>query len=285
MIRKNTTGRRRRTLVTILASAGALALSSGIALLAAAPAQAATITVHVCHATSSDSNPYQYISVDNDAANFEQQVTAHLAHRNNPNKIWKSAGSFGGVEHAKGDPKPDLIGDYSTPDGDVILDGDITAETCAGEVEEIETAAAVTFTDPTCENDNVASYETSGENVTFELAGTVAPGEEVTVTATVDDGYVFAGDEQTQEFMHTFGAEETECDVVVEPPGGGTDPEPEPEEEVAGPTVATPTVVSAGLLPGSAGSATSTQGLALIGAGLVLLLAAGGVARPRRVRR
>lgn len=281
MIRKNTTGRRRRTLVTILASAGALALSSGIALLAAAPAQAAT-PVNICHATSSDTNPYVFITVDDDSAKF----AGHLAHRTNPNKIWKSAGSFGGVEHAKGDPKPDLIGDFTTSDGeDMVYDGDITAETCAGEVEEIETAAAVTFTDPTCENDNVASYETSGENVTFELAGTVAPGEEVTVTATVDDGYVFAGDEQTQDFMHTFGAEETECDVVVEPPGGGTDPEPEPEEEVAGPTVATPTVVSAGLLPGSAGAATSTQGLALIGAGLVLLLAAGGVARPRRVRR
>jgi len=265
----------RRGVAAVLASAGALALSSGIAVLAAAPAHAATITVNICHATSSDSNPYQFISVDNDSANFENQLSAHMAHREDPNKIWKTAGSFGGVDHAAGDPKPDLIGDYTTPDGPVILDGVINGDTCAGVVEEIETTASASFVDPSCENENVASYATEGDNVTFELEGTVAPGESVTVTATVDDGYVFADDQQSLAFEHTFDEAATDC-VIVEPPIDDPDPEPDPE--------VTPTVVTAGVVPTSGTELRSGQGLALIGAGLVLLVAAGGVARPRRVR-
>lgn len=273
-----------RRIATGLAAVGALALSSGVALLAAAPAYAATISVNICHATSSDTNPYVFITVDDDAANFEQQLSAHMAHRNAPNKIWKTDGVFGGVEHSAGDPKPDLIGDYETPDGWVILDGDITADTCDGVVEEIETTASVTFVDPNCENNNLASYETAGENVTFSLDGEVAPGESVTVTALVDDGYVFAGDLQSLDFGHTFAAEELDCEVVVEPPG--EDPvDPDPVDEVAGPVVpeVTPTVVSAGFAP-AAGADLTGQASALLGAGLVLLVAAGGLARQARIR-
>lgn len=277
MIRLNSLRPKRRGLAAALAATGALVLSSGIAVLAAAPAHAATISVNICHATSSDTNPYVFITVDNDSANFAQQLSAHLAHRNDPNKKWKSDGTFNGDPHVKGDPKPDLIGDYETPDGTVVLDGVINVESCEAQVEEIETTAGATFVDPSCENDNVASYETSGENVTFELAGTVAPGEAVTVTATVEDGYVFAGDLQSLAFEHTFAAAETECDTVVEPPIDIVDP---PEET---PQV-TPTVVSAGVLPTTGAALGSSEGLGLVAGGLLLLLAAGGVARPRKAR-
>jgi len=41
--------------------------------------------VNICHATSSDSNPYVFITVDDDSVKF----AGHLAHRNTPNKQWK----------------------------------------------------------------------------------------------------------------------------------------------------------------------------------------------------
>ncbi len=147
------------------------------------------------------------------------------------------------------------------------------------------TTASVTFVDPTCENDNVASYTTSGENVSFPLTGTVAPGNTVTVTATADEGYVFADDQATIPFDHTFGAAETDCDVVIQPPL--PDPDPDPVVDVAGPQVpdvtgtVTPTVVSSGILP-TAGDHRGEQGLALLVAGMILMVIAGGlgVARP-----
>lgn len=259
----------RRT-ATVLAAIGMLVMSSGVALMvAASPASAAT-PVNVCHATSSDSNPYVFITVDDDSAQF----TAHLAHRNDPNKKWKSAGVFLGVPHVKGDPKPDLIGDYTDENQQlIVLDGDITEETCAGEVEEIETSASVAFTDPTCENANTASYEPTGDFVTFELtSGTVAPGETVTVTATVDDGYVFPGDLQSLDFEHTFTAAEEPCDVteppVVEPPV--VEP-PEAED------TETPTVVHAGLASDLTQRFDEQDGLALLVAGMIIMMIAAGL--------
>ncbi|MFL6022441.1 MAG: hypothetical protein ACJ72O_03810 [Marmoricola sp.] len=268
-----------RRVATFVAALGALVMSSGAVLLATAPAANADKTpVNVCHATSSDSNPYTFITVDNDST----QLTAHLAHRNDPNKRWKSDGTFNGVAHTKGQPKPDIIGDYVDPEGNqVVLDGVVTLATCQNsEVPpppDIETTASVTFTNPSCDNDNTPSYATEGDHVTFELDGTVAPGEHVTVTATVDDGYTFADDAQSLEFEHTFTAA-VDCTVV-------TPPDVTPPV-VSPPDVATPTVVHAGLAgsPMKTDNLRSQQGIALLGSGLVLLVAAGGLARPRRVR-
>lgn len=61
--------------------------------------------VNICHATNSDSNPYVLIRVDKNSAKYK----GHLMHRNYPNKIWKSAGTFRGATHIYGTPKPDLI--------------------------------------------------------------------------------------------------------------------------------------------------------------------------------
>jgi hypothetical protein len=61
--------------------------------------------VNVCHATSSDSNPYELIGVD--IASTAGQ--GHLEHRNDPNKAWKSDGTYNGVAHVDGQAKPDLI--------------------------------------------------------------------------------------------------------------------------------------------------------------------------------
>jgi len=98
----------------------------------------------------------------------------------------------------------------------------------------------------------------------------------VTVTATVDDGYTFANDEQSMEFPHTFGPVIADCDFV---------PPPSPPTSSA---VATPTVVSAGIITPIGSSSVSDvrteQGIALLASGLLLLVAAGGLALRRAPR-
>jgi hypothetical protein len=61
--------------------------------------------VGVCHATSSDTHPYEWIVVDSDSTRYR----GHLMHRDEPNKRWKSAGTWNGIAHKAGDPKPDYI--------------------------------------------------------------------------------------------------------------------------------------------------------------------------------
>jgi uncharacterized repeat protein (TIGR01451 family) len=69
--------------------------------------------VNVCHATSSDTNPYVFITVDDDSVKLQ----GHLMHRDDPNKQWKSDGTWRGEAVHAGDAKPDLIGDYTDKDG------------------------------------------------------------------------------------------------------------------------------------------------------------------------
>jgi hypothetical protein len=64
-----------------------------------------TVKVGVCHATESDTNPYEWIIVASPSTTLE----GHLEHRNNPNKNWKSDGTWNGIDHKAGDPKRDYI--------------------------------------------------------------------------------------------------------------------------------------------------------------------------------
>jgi len=83
------------------------------------------VPVNVCHATSSDSNPFVFITVDDDSV----KLRGHLMHRNDPNKTWKSDGLYNGVEHSAGDPKPDRIESYTGTDG-VFHELDGTFDNC-----------------------------------------------------------------------------------------------------------------------------------------------------------
>ena len=262
-----------RRVATFVAAAGALVLSSGVALIVTAGAANAATPVNICHATSSDSNPYVLITVDDDSVKF----AGHLAHRNDPNKRWKSDGTFNGVPHVKNQAKPDIIGDYVGPNGPVVLDGVVDATRCNGDIEvevpDEPTTASVSFIDPSCANENAASYDPTGDHATFELDGTVAAGQSVTVTATVDDGFTFPDDAQVLEFDHTFTAAEEDCNEVTPP-------------VETPPVVATPTVVHAGLIgsPATVTDMRTEHGVALLAGGLLLMLVAGGLARPRGVR-
>jgi hypothetical protein len=146
------------------------------------------------------------------------------------------------------------------------------------------TSATVTFTEPTCDNDNQASFSGSGEGITFSSQGTPAPGATITVIATANEGFVLQG---PSEFPHTFNAAETNCNAVTPPvvnppvsPPQVSPPESQPAAEVATPAAESPTVVHAGL----AGSTLDSQdGLALLVAGMIItIIAAGlGTVRPR----
>jgi hypothetical protein len=271
-----------RRAATFLAVLGALVMSSGVALMVAAtPAGAAATKVPICHATSSDTNPYTFILVDDDSKKFE----AHLAHRDDPNKTWKTDGSFGGVDHDADQPKPDIIGSYTDSD-DVFheMDGKVDSARCNANVEgpdEALTTAGVTFSDPNCANANVAGFSTSGEHVTFAITeGSKTPGTAITVTATADDGFVFEGDTDELDFKHTYGAAEADCTKVA-PPTTTTNPttvvSPPKAETKTESTAVTPTVVSAGLAGASVEDVRGEQGLALMFAGMVMLVAAGGL--------
>lgn len=202
---------------TVLAALGMLVMSSGVALMASAsPASAAKTPVNICHATSSDTNPYVFITVDDDSTKLQ----GHLMHRNSPNKHWKSAGTYEGVAHLAGDPKPDLIGDYTDSHGVFHkLDGNITKASCDGVVVENPPAVAdVDFIEPTCANGNTADWDGIGDHVTFAVtSGTVAPGNEVTITATADEGFTFDGESTTETFTHTFNEAQSDCGTPSPP--------------------------------------------------------------------
>lgn len=213
-----------RRLATLLAVAGTLMVSSGIAVLAANPANAAppggnSVKVNVCHATNSDANPYTFVTVDDDS----KKLQAHLAHRDSPNKIWHSDGTFGTTSHSAGDPKPDLIQSYTDSSGVFHdLDGDITSASCNPTTpDDVMTTATVDFTDATCETPEGADWQGVGDHATFAVtSGSAAPGQSIVVTATADDGYYFldAGENPvvTLDFEHTYPALEG-CTEVLPP--------------------------------------------------------------------
>jgi hypothetical protein len=62
--------------------------------------------VWICHATDSDTNPYKIIHPDVNSAKWK----GHLSHATEPNKRWKSGGTFGGVSHLADQKKPDIFG-------------------------------------------------------------------------------------------------------------------------------------------------------------------------------
>ena len=277
-----------RRAATFLAALGALVMSSGVALMVTATSADATqvqhVPVGVCHATSSDTNPYVFIVVDDDST----KLKGHLMHRNDPNKHWKSDGTYElGGAHSNGDAKRDYIASYTGTDGvHHELDGDITAASCddKGDVEVPPAVADVDFTDPTCAAPDSGSLDTTGDHVEFAVVpekDAYSVGDQVTVTAEADEGYDFEEGAQT-EWQHTFVASDAPCDVT---PPEVTPPETESTTVVSPPkknhtkthATVTPTVVEAGLSGATVQDMRGEQGLALTFAGMVMLVLAGGL--------
>jgi hypothetical protein len=95
----------------------------------------------------------------------------------------------------------------------------------------IEVTPGVTFRDPTCEA-GAAVIPTTTTGLTYTIEGKVAPGENVTVTASANDGYTIRGNNRWE---HTFGLVPTNCAT--------------PPPTVTTPTVTVPTVPTAPLTP------------------------------------
>lgn len=157
-------------------------------------------------------------------------------------------------------------------------------------VEEPDVAtASISVVQPDCDNENAPDIEFAGTNVVlpFDVDGTVAAGETVTVTATAVEGAEFAGGATTKVFEDVvFEAAEEGCDEVVTPPGEEP-PGEEPGEETpeVEPPAVTPTVVASGVMPTGA-DLRGEQGLALLVAGMILMVLAGGLGlvRPAATR-
>ena len=206
---------RRRIAATILALVGVFSISSGFALASGAYATkpAPNHKVDVCHATSSDTNPYVFINVDIASTKFQ----GHLMHRNAPNKHWKSDGWWNGVWHTAGSPKADFIASYTYNGVSHDLDGDITPGFCGAPVTGPITVGAPSFTDPGCPpKPQEGSYTTPAHVALSVASGSTAPGDSITLHGVTDPGYEFADHSTAKDFSHAFPAIPDNC-------GGGTE--------------------------------------------------------------
>jgi hypothetical protein len=163
-----------------------------------------------------------------------------------------------------------------------------SGEPCIAGVQEI--APTVSFTDPTCENLDRATWSGNlTDLVDYTVSGTARRGKSITVTANIKpavaDQFAFpAGFDNT--FDHSYPSKaDLNCPTVK----GSESSKPKPHKTrtptVLGTQAVAPTAVDAGLasLPGdSGGSTTSLLAQLLVGGGLILLLAGGWLGLGRR---
>ncbi|HEY0902332.1 MAG TPA: hypothetical protein VGE14_00425 [Marmoricola sp.] len=262
--------KRTRRAATVLAALGALVMSSGIALMVTAtPANATHVENHdpkvvVCKYVSTPGGVLHHIVVVSEST--LSQVEEYVAPADGDQ--WTDAqGQEGGsiaIRYAGEGPPPEQA--------DTISESECPQEGGGGLI----ATATATAIQPTCENGNIADYTTGGSNVTFEESAAPAPDTNIIVTATATGGAEFEeGDPTTKTFPLAFNPAEAGCGrIIVEGPQLD-DPKVEVSPPGADPAV-TPTVVSAGLTdvgPDLRGE----QGLALVFAGMLMLLGAGGL--------
>lgn len=250
-----------------VATFGAMAVAAALGLVGAAGTANATggdpHQVWICHATSSDTNPYVAIFVDVASKKYE----AHLEHKNNPNKSWKSDGTFQGAAHVAGDPKPDMI-DVAGPEA--CFDTETPPSTPPAPPDEVSATIAE---EATCAD----GYRETTTTVTKEYvwdgtAWVLEPEEDWETTVTSTDWQPLTTD-QIEQLGCVLGTE-----TVVPKPDESTSRPP----TVLGTEAAVPSAVDAGLA-GSSGDGGSSGPTALLVAGALTLLAlAGGTAARTR---
>lgn len=267
-----------------IAAAGVLAMSSGFAMMAAtSPAEAAKVhKSYVCkyvqtpgegEVLQTGGNP---IWVDNHALGIDG-----LASVGDEFKDGQIRSVVIVANTLKLNPEPGIEACTTTPPPGVDL-----------------ALASATFTDPTCEAPDSGTVETTADAATVVVEPDKASysiGDSVEVTATADEGAAFAEGATTM-WSHTFAASDAPCTVVeppvivppvvdppvVEPPV--VSPPAVSPPAAAPPAVTPPSVVHAGLGSATpiASDAPGQQGLALVLAGMLLLICAGalGTVRP-----
>jgi hypothetical protein len=245
----------------LLAALGVLVMSSGVAMMVAAtPANAAT-KVTFCHSTGSESNPWVELTTSVNAFYVGHVLKQHTSDIY-PAISFQKQGQTINVQ-AQGDQS-------------------ILANNCGAEEPpppgDVEIAVDIEFVEPTCANNNTASYFLTGDDtdVTVQASAPAAPGATITVTATPMEGFFFDGADTYAE-THTFAAAAV-CNSVVSPPVVNTPKTPKtPKAPKHHATAVTPTVVHAGLAGSTVQDVRGEQGLALMVAGMVMLAGAGGL--------
>jgi hypothetical protein len=265
-----------RRAATFLAALGALVMSSGVALMVTAtPANASQDEVH---------KSYVCKYVNKPGGGTELLQTGQ-------NPIWVDNHSIAGKDVVSvGDKFADAQGFSvvivaNTPK----LDPEPGIDQCPGEEnppEELVATATVSFTDPTCAAPGTGSITKSAEHASFVVTpdkASYSVGDAVTVTATADSGAAF-GSGATTSWSHTFVASDAPCpSTVVNPPTTETESTvvvstPKHKTKTKSQAAAvTPTVVEAGLVSTSTNDLRGEQGLALMVAGMVMLVGAGGL--------
>lgn len=255
-----------RRAATFLATLGALVMSSGIALMVVATPADAAEKVTFCHSTGSEQNPWVELTTSVNAFYVGHVLKQH------------TEDIYPAISFQK---KGQTINVPAQGDQDVL------AENCGAPSEpgDVEIAVDIEFVEPNCLNANTASYFVEGDAADVDVLASAspAPGATITVTATPKEGFFFDGAETYSE-DHTFAAAESPCGSVIVSP-------PDDDVVVAGPTTkkptqstVTPTVVSAGLGEVSS-DLRGEQGLALVFAGMMLMVAAGGLGLRGRTSR
>lgn len=241
-----------RAVATALALLGMLLLSTGVALIVAAPANAISAEPKGGDCGGDDLHQRTVKGDDDgcgggcdDGGDADKRLVRAVEGDDDcggcdePQKFRSSVG--GDDDQECGDPcEIIIIGKRSTQIGD---------DEC------IAPDPEVTFTDPSCENEGTASWDGTGEHSTFELTdGTVGPGEEITVEAHTVFPYEYDNGETSMEFDHTFGPAVTPEDctpptIVVPTDPSFTDPTCEadgsvvvPEEPLASKKAAGPVI-------------------------------------------
>ena len=287
-----------RRAATFLAALGALVMSSGIALM---------VTATPANATQPDPNHKDWVCKYVGKPGVDERL------KGGKNPIWvDTAATKSGDWFADGQersyviladapktPAPTIAdcptGDDENPPtvcpddtaraGEVVPDDSSVEAFCNTEEQPLVASATATPNTPTCAN-NVPSYTKSGTNIESAWQESAAPafGATITVTATAVSGAEFAGGSTTKAIEVTFPAAATGCSVVETPQ---TPPQTESTVVVSPPkakahtkthaAAVTPTVVEAGLVSTSTNDLRGEQGLALMVAGMVMLVGAGGM--------
>ena len=192
-----------RAVATALALLGMLLLSTGVALIVAAPANASSAKPKGGDDCGGDDLHKRTVKSDDDGCG------GGCGDGGDDDKRLVKAGEG---DDCGGCDKPQVFRSGVRADDDeecgdpcdIIIIG--KRSTQIGDDDCIAPDPEVTFTDPSCENENTASWEGTGEHSTFELIdGTVGPGEEITVEAHTVFPYEYDNEETSMEFNHTFG--------------------------------------------------------------------------------
>lgn len=140
--------------------------------------------------------------------------------------------------------------------------------------------ASATPVQPTCA-DLSGGYSLNAVNATFTSTPAAVPGGTVHLTATATGTAQFAGGATTLDVPVTLNAAPTNCgggvsNTVVSPP---KQPKQQHHASASTPSssAVTPTVVHAGLASATVQDVRGEQGLALMVAGMVMLVGAGGL--------